>query len=68
MIFPVATLIARLSAVCTLYPGDLIFTGTPSGVGFARTPARYLSPGDVVTTRIESLGEMRQSCVRSGED
>lgn len=68
MIFPVATLIARLSAVCTLYPGDLIFTGTPSGVGFARTPARYLSPGDVVTTRIESLGEMRQSCVGSGED
>lgn len=68
MIFPIPTLIARLSAVCTLHPGDLIFTGTPSGVGFARTPARYLSPGDVVTTRIELIGEMRQSCVGKGDD
>jgi 2-keto-4-pentenoate hydratase/2-oxohepta-3-ene-1,7-dioic acid hydratase in catechol pathway len=68
MIFPIPALIARLSAVCTLHPGDLIFTGTPSGVGFARTPARYLSPGDVVTTRIESIGEIRQSCVAKRED
>jgi 2-keto-4-pentenoate hydratase/2-oxohepta-3-ene-1,7-dioic acid hydratase in catechol pathway len=63
MIFPIPALIARLSAVCTLHPGDLIFTGTPSGVGFARTPARYLSPGDVVTTRVEVVGEIRQACI-----
>jgi 2-keto-4-pentenoate hydratase/2-oxohepta-3-ene-1,7-dioic acid hydratase in catechol pathway len=63
MIFPIPTLIARLSAVCTLSPGDVIFTGTPSGVGFARTPPRFLAPGDVVTTRIETIGEIRQSCV-----
>jgi 2-keto-4-pentenoate hydratase/2-oxohepta-3-ene-1,7-dioic acid hydratase in catechol pathway len=68
MIFGIPTLIARLSTVCTLHPGDLIFTGTPSGVGFARTPARYLSPGDVVTTRIEHLGEMRQACLGAGDN
>jgi 2-keto-4-pentenoate hydratase/2-oxohepta-3-ene-1,7-dioic acid hydratase in catechol pathway len=66
MIFPVPVLIARLSEVCTLHPGDLIFTGTPSGVGFARTPARYLAPGDVVTSRVESVGEIRQRCVENG--
>jgi 2-keto-4-pentenoate hydratase/2-oxohepta-3-ene-1,7-dioic acid hydratase in catechol pathway len=58
MIVPVAVLIEQLSAVCTLYPGDLIFTGTPSGVGMGRTPARYLAPGDTVRTRIDGLGEM----------
>jgi 2,4-diketo-3-deoxy-L-fuconate hydrolase len=58
MITPVAVLIEQLSAVCTLYPGDLIFTGTPSGVGMGRTPARYLAPGDTVRTRIDGLGEM----------
>ncbi|HET8664908.1 MAG TPA: fumarylacetoacetate hydrolase family protein [Nocardioides sp.] len=68
MIFPIPTLIARLSAVCTLHPGDLIFTGTPSGVGFARTPARYLTPGDVVTTRVEQIGEIRQTCIEKRHD
>ena len=63
MVFPVAELIARLSAVCPLLPGDLIFTGTPSGVGHARTPRRYLSPGDKVVTRIEGIGELHQTCV-----
>ena len=58
MILPVAVLIEQLSAVCSLYPGDLIFTGTPSGVGMGRTPVRYLSPGDTVRTRIDGLGEM----------
>jgi 2-keto-4-pentenoate hydratase/2-oxohepta-3-ene-1,7-dioic acid hydratase in catechol pathway len=66
MIFPVPVLIARLSEVCTLHPGDLIFTGTPSGVGFARTPRRYLVHGDVVTSRVESIGEIRQRCVENG--
>jgi 2-keto-4-pentenoate hydratase/2-oxohepta-3-ene-1,7-dioic acid hydratase in catechol pathway len=63
MVFPVAELIARLSAVCPLLPGDLIFTGTPAGVGHARTPRRYLRPGDEVVTRIEGIGQLRQSCV-----
>jgi 2-keto-4-pentenoate hydratase/2-oxohepta-3-ene-1,7-dioic acid hydratase in catechol pathway len=58
MIVPVAALIEQLSAVCSLYPGDLIFTGTPSGVGMGRNPARYLTPGDTVRTRIDGLGEM----------
>ncbi|ASQ93312.1 fumarylacetoacetate hydrolase family protein [Streptomyces sp. 11-1-2] len=63
MIFPVPELIARLSAVCPLLPGDVIFTGTPSGVGHARTPQRYLRPGDEVVTRIEGIGQLRQTCV-----
>ncbi|MGW5610524.1 fumarylacetoacetate hydrolase family protein [Streptomyces sp. NPDC003753] len=63
MIFPVAELIERLSAVCPLLPGDLIFTGTPAGVGHARTPQRYLRPGDEVITRIEGIGQLRQTCV-----
>ncbi|MGA6160354.1 fumarylacetoacetate hydrolase family protein [Stenotrophomonas sp. NPDC087984] len=63
MIFPVPELIARLSAVCPLLPGDLIFTGTPAGVGHARTPQRYLRPGDEVITRIEGIGQLRQTCV-----
>lgn len=58
MMVPVPELIERISAVCTLYPGDLIFTGTPAGVGMGRTPARYLHPGDTVRTRIDGVGEM----------
>ncbi|MGU3293184.1 fumarylacetoacetate hydrolase family protein [Williamsia sp. M5A3_1d] len=63
LIFSVPALIAQLSAVCPLLPGDVIFTGTPSGVGAARTPQRFLAPGDVVVTRIEGIGEIRQRCV-----
>jgi 2-keto-4-pentenoate hydratase/2-oxohepta-3-ene-1,7-dioic acid hydratase in catechol pathway len=58
MLMPVPTLIERISAVCTLYPGDLIFTGTPAGVGMGRTPPRYLTPGDAIRTRIDGVGEM----------
>jgi 2-keto-4-pentenoate hydratase/2-oxohepta-3-ene-1,7-dioic acid hydratase in catechol pathway len=58
MIFPVAELIARLSAVVTLLPGDLIFTGTPPGVGFGRKPPRFLSPGDELTTFVTGIGEI----------
>ncbi len=60
--FGVAELIAHLSAVCTLYPGDLLFTGTPSGVGLARTPPRFLAPGDTVSSRAEGIGEIHQVC------
>jgi len=63
MVFPVAELVAFLSRHLTLEPGDLIFTGTPAGVGSARDPRRYLAPGDVVTTEIEGLGRMRNACV-----
>ena len=63
LVFPVAELVATLSAVCPLLPGDLIFTGTPAGVGFSRTPPRYLRPGDEVLTRVQGIGEMRQRCV-----
>ncbi len=59
MIFDVAELIARLSAVCPLLPGDIIFTGTPSGVGAARDPKRFLPPGGLLVSHIEGIGEMR---------
>ncbi|CDR02333.1 fumarylacetoacetate hydrolase family protein [Streptomyces iranensis] len=55
---PVPVLIERISSVCTLCPGDLVFTGTPAGVGTGRTPARYLAPGDQVRTSIDGIGEM----------
>lgn len=58
MIFDVPRLIAHLSSVMTLEPGDIIATGTPAGVGFARTPPRWLKPGDEVTVRIQGLGEL----------
>ncbi len=63
MIIDVAHLVELLSSVMTLGAGDLCLTGTPAGVGFARTPPRYLRPGDVVTTEIEGLGSMRNTCV-----
>lgn len=63
MIFSVPEIVARLSQLCILLPGDLIFTGTPSGVGSLRTPPRFLSPGDVLGTEIEGLGRMENHCV-----
>jgi 2-keto-4-pentenoate hydratase/2-oxohepta-3-ene-1,7-dioic acid hydratase in catechol pathway len=63
MIFGVAELIAFLSSLCTLEPGDLIFTGTPAGIGSVRDPRRYLQSGDVITTEIEGLGRLVNRCV-----
>lgn len=63
LIFPVAALIAWTSRICTLEPGDLIFTGTPSGVGFGRDPKRFLSPGGVVESELEGIGSLRNVCV-----
>lgn len=60
MIFPVAELVSYLSSVLTLYPGDLVFTGTPSGVGLATK--NFLRPGDVITTTIEGLGTLVNRC------
>ncbi|MFG1928516.1 fumarylacetoacetate hydrolase family protein [Cryptosporangium sp. NPDC048952] len=60
LIFPVPALISALSHVVTLYPGDLIFTGTPAGVGHGRTPPRYLALGDRLDSWIEGVGELHQ--------
>lgn len=63
LIFGVPALIAHLSSVLPLWPGDVIFTGTPAGVGGARNPRWFLKPGDVVETSIEGVGMLRQACV-----
>ena len=58
MIFDVATLIATLSEAMTLEPGDVIATGTPSGVGYARTPPVFMKPGDTIEIEIEGIGTL----------
>ncbi|RTZ44563.1 FAA hydrolase family protein [Candidimonas sp. SYP-B2681] len=58
MLFDVANIISQLSAGMTLEPGDIIATGTPSGVGFAMEPPRSLEPGDVIKARIKFIGEL----------
>ena len=63
MIFSVPELVARISAVCPMAPGDLIFTGTPSGVGMGRTPPEFLRPGTTLVSTIEGLGELRNALV-----
>ncbi|GAB36789.1 fumarylacetoacetate hydrolase family protein [Gordonia otitidis] len=63
LIFSIPVLIERLSAVLPLLPGDLIFTGTPSGVGAGRNPKRFLRVGEEIVTHIEGIGELRQMCV-----
>jgi 2-keto-4-pentenoate hydratase/2-oxohepta-3-ene-1,7-dioic acid hydratase in catechol pathway len=63
LIFSVPALIARISAVLPLLPGDVIYTGTPSGVGLGRTPQRWLAPGDELVSSIEGIGELRQRFV-----
>jgi 2-keto-4-pentenoate hydratase/2-oxohepta-3-ene-1,7-dioic acid hydratase in catechol pathway len=59
MIFDVAESIATLSRGITLLPGQIIATGTPAGVGFARTPPEFLQPGNVVETEVEGIGRLR---------
>ena len=63
MIFDIPTIIASLSAGLTLLPGDIIATGTPSGVGFAMTPPQYLHDGDEMLARIDRIGELRNRVV-----
>jgi 2,4-diketo-3-deoxy-L-fuconate hydrolase len=65
MVFGVARLIAELSAILPLLPGDVIFTGTPAGVGVTRKPPRFLQPGDVVESTIEGIGTIRNRCLSS---
>jgi 2-keto-4-pentenoate hydratase/2-oxohepta-3-ene-1,7-dioic acid hydratase in catechol pathway len=58
MLFSVPETVARLSAICPLLPGDLIFTGTPAGVGNRMEPPRYLQPGDELVSAIEGVGSI----------
>jgi 2-keto-4-pentenoate hydratase/2-oxohepta-3-ene-1,7-dioic acid hydratase in catechol pathway len=68
LLFGVAALVAGLSQVVTLQPGDLIFTGTPSGVGAGRDPQRFLRPGDVLESWIDGIGSLRQTFVARDGD
>ena len=61
-----AALVAYISTITTLRPGDIILTGTPGGVGHARKPPRYLQAGDVVEVGIEGIGELRNRVVKAG--
>ena len=61
MVFKIPRLIAEISAGCELWPGDLIITGTPAGVGFARTPPEYMKVGDTVEIEIEGIGTLRNT-------
>lgn len=62
LIFDIPTLVSHLSKIVTLKPGDLIFTGTPPGVGAARTPPLYLKPGDQCRVEIEGIGSLANPC------
>ncbi|HUO41069.1 MAG TPA: fumarylacetoacetate hydrolase family protein [Mycobacterium sp.] len=66
MIYSVPQIVAELSTFCTLYPGDVIFTGTMSGVGLLRKPPCYLKPGDVVVTEVNGVGLLRNTMVAGG--
>jgi 2-keto-4-pentenoate hydratase/2-oxohepta-3-ene-1,7-dioic acid hydratase in catechol pathway len=62
LVFGVPRLVAELSALLPLLPGDLVFTGTPAGVGFTRQPPRFLQPGELLETWIEGIGTLRNRC------
>jgi 2-keto-4-pentenoate hydratase/2-oxohepta-3-ene-1,7-dioic acid hydratase in catechol pathway len=61
MVFPIDDLVARISMICPLLPGDLIFTGTPEGVGNRRTPQRFLQAGETLVSRLDGVGEIQQT-------
>jgi len=63
LIFSVSDIISYLSEIVELLPGDVIFTGTPSGVGGSRKPARFLAPGDILVSTIEGVGATTNKCV-----
>jgi 2-keto-4-pentenoate hydratase/2-oxohepta-3-ene-1,7-dioic acid hydratase in catechol pathway len=68
MIYPVDALVEWVSKGMTLLPGSIIATGTPDGVGFARTPPEFLKPGDVMETEVEGIGTLRNRIVAAGRD
>jgi 2-keto-4-pentenoate hydratase/2-oxohepta-3-ene-1,7-dioic acid hydratase in catechol pathway len=63
LIITVPQLVAKLSAITRLLPGDVIFTGTPAGVGMGRSPQRWLAPGDELVSYVEGIGELRQRMI-----
>ncbi|MGA2184139.1 MAG: fumarylacetoacetate hydrolase family protein [Bryobacteraceae bacterium] len=68
LIFGIPALVAYLSSVITLETGDIVSTGTPAGVGFARRPPRWLRPGDEVVIAIQGLGELRNPVVAEARE
>ncbi len=66
LLFSVPALVASLSRTVTLLPGDVIFTGTPAGVGMGRDPQRWLAPGDELVTWIEGIGQLRHRFAAAG--
>lgn len=63
MIFEIPEIISYLSTICELFSGDVIYTGTPSGVGAGRTPQRFLRSGDLIETTIQDLGTLTNKCI-----
>jgi 2-keto-4-pentenoate hydratase/2-oxohepta-3-ene-1,7-dioic acid hydratase in catechol pathway len=63
LIFKIPETVAYLSSVMTLEPGDVVLTGTPSGVGFGRKPPRWLAPNDEIVVQVQGLGDLRNVCV-----
>ena len=63
LIFSVPRLIEYISSYCVMLPGDLIFTGTPGGVGSVREPRRYLAAGELIESEIEDIGRLENRCV-----
>jgi 2,4-diketo-3-deoxy-L-fuconate hydrolase len=68
LIFSVATLISTLSQRIPFLPGDILFTGTPAGVGLGRNPQRFLQPGDELVSYVDGIGELRQRFVAATTD
>jgi 2,4-diketo-3-deoxy-L-fuconate hydrolase len=66
LIHNVPSIVSYLSSVVVLLPGDVIFTGTPAGVGFTRTPPRFLAGGDVLVSSIQGIGELRTEAAEPG--
>jgi 2-keto-4-pentenoate hydratase/2-oxohepta-3-ene-1,7-dioic acid hydratase in catechol pathway len=63
MLYSIATILEGISRTLTLEPGDIISTGTPAGVGFARRPPEYLKPGDLLESEIEGIGTLRNPVI-----
>lgn len=64
LVFTPAQIVSYVSSIMSLEPGDMIATGTPAGVGMSRRPPEFLDDGDLLVTRIEGIGELRNRCVR----
>jgi 2-keto-4-pentenoate hydratase/2-oxohepta-3-ene-1,7-dioic acid hydratase in catechol pathway len=65
LVFSVPALISKLSQRLPLLPGDILFTGTPAGVGLGRTPQRFLAAGDELVSYVSGVGELRQRFVEA---